>query len=92
MNEFLAAHGVHAETLSPAGDWLAFSITVGKANEIFNTTLHYYKHEKTGNTGMRTLSYSVPKVLRNHIDLIYPMIRYVSEYVLIFLCGLTEQT
>lgn len=92
VNEFLAAHGIRAETLSPVGDWLEFSMTVGKANEIFNTTFHQYKHDKTGHTGIRTLSYSVPEALREHIDLIYPMIRFVSEYALIYLCRLTAQT
>ena len=77
MNAWLSEHGISAQTISPAGDWLAFSIPVSKANELLDTQFAVFEHEETGTQSVRTLAYSVPADLAQHIELVHPTITYV---------------
>lgn len=79
VKDFLSAHNVQAQALSSVGDWLAFSVPVLKASEMFNATFHIFRHELSGNTAIRTLTYSIPDVLKDHIELVHPMTRFVSN-------------
>ncbi|KAI8626087.1 subtilisin-like protein [Xylariaceae sp. FL1651] len=57
-------------------DWITFSTTVEKANELLNTTFAWYQYERGGSPKLRTLDYSVPDELAEHIDLIQPTTRF----------------
>ncbi|TGJ82022.1 hypothetical protein E0Z10_g6750 [Xylaria hypoxylon] len=57
-------------------DWITFSTTVGKANELLNTTFAWYQYEEGGSPKLRTLDYSVPDELAENIDLIQPTTRF----------------
>ncbi|GAW22737.1 hypothetical protein ANO14919_122800 [Xylariales sp. No.14919] len=57
-------------------DWITFSTTVGKANELLNTTFAWYQYEKGGSPKLRTLDYSVPDEIADNIDLIQPTTRF----------------
>ncbi|KAI0405629.1 tripeptidyl-peptidase [Xylaria palmicola] len=57
-------------------DWITFSTTVEKANELLNTTFAWYQYEKGGSPKLRTLDYSVPDELAENIDLIQPTTRF----------------
>ncbi|KAI0430484.1 tripeptidyl-peptidase [Xylaria sp. FL1042] len=57
-------------------DWITFSTTVEKANELLNTTFAWYEYEKGGGAKLRTLDYSVPDDIANSIDLIQPTTRF----------------
>ncbi len=57
-------------------DWITFSTTVDKANELLNTTFAWYQYEKGGGPKLRTLDYSVPDELAKNIDLIQPTTRF----------------
>ena len=72
MNAFLASNGITAQTVSPAGEWLAFSIPVSKANELFGADYTVFTHQPTGQQIVRTLSYSIPSDLQGHINLVHP--------------------
>jgi tripeptidyl-peptidase-1 len=72
VNAFLELNGVNSTTLSPAGDWLGFSVPVNKANEMFDADFSIYKHATTGQESIRTLSYSIPSFLQRHLDLVHP--------------------
>lgn len=74
MNAFLASHGVSAQTISPAGDWLAFSVPVSKANEMFGADFTVFEHTETGKQSFNTLAYSIPTELQGHLDLVHPTI------------------
>ncbi|KAH8108269.1 family S53 protease [Phellopilus nigrolimitatus] len=80
VNEFLAAHNVTAKSISPAGDWLAFSVPVSKANEMFGANFSVFQHEETGKQSVRTLAYSIPAVLKGHIDLVHPTITFENPF------------
>lgn len=74
VNEFLSENSISAETISPAGDWLQFSIPVSKANDLFDADFSVFTHEETGQEAVRTLSYSIPANLVGHLDLVHPTI------------------
>lgn len=72
VNAFLESNGVNATVLSPAGDWLGFSVPVSKANEMFDADFAIFKHTDTGAESIRTLSYSIPSSLQGHLDIVHP--------------------
>lgn len=72
VNAFLQSNGINATTLSPAGDWLGFSVPVSKANEMFDADFSVFKHVASGARSIRTLSYSIPSSLQGHLDVVHP--------------------
>ncbi|KAG2041998.1 peptidase S8/S53 domain-containing protein [Suillus americanus] len=74
VNEWLASYGLAEESLirSSAHDWVTIRVPVGLAEEMLDTTYHVYKHAGTGESIVRTTSYSLPEILHNHVDLIQP--------------------
>ena len=78
VSAWLKDNGVTAETISPAGDWLAFSIPVGKANEMLDTTFSVFRHDESSVETVRTLSYSVPADIAGNIDVVQQTVRYVQ--------------
>ncbi|GJJ09796.1 hypothetical protein Clacol_004020 [Clathrus columnatus] len=76
VDEWLSANGIKATTISPAGDWLSFTIEVSKANELFNTEFSVFTNEATGDQTIRTLAYSLPADLQSHINLVHPTVAF----------------
>ena len=72
VNAFLKENGLTAKTLSPAGDWLGFETTVGKANELFDADYQVFTHSATGARTVRTLEYSLPAELSGHLEVVHP--------------------
>ena len=75
VNAYLSSNGINATALSPASDWLGFSVPVSKANELFNADFSMFSHVATGKQQICTLSYSIPSALNNHVDLVYPTMK-----------------
>ncbi|KAI8969572.1 peptidase S8/S53 domain-containing protein [Trametes punicea] len=73
---WLADNGIEATAVTPAGDWLAFSLTVEKATELLDADFSIFKHQETGETSIRTLSYSIPAELTAHIELVHPTLTF----------------
>lgn len=84
VNVFLKENGLTAKTLSPAGDWLGFETTVGKANELFDTQFTVFKHDDSGRETVRTLAYSVPADLSEHIALVHPTLTYARYTISVY--------
>lgn len=80
MNAWLQENDITATTLTPAGDWVEFQIPVSKANEIFNADYSVFKHESTGKQTIRTLSYSIPEELTDHVAIVHPTTTFVLFY------------
>ncbi|KAF9814359.1 hypothetical protein IEO21_05154 [Rhodonia placenta] len=72
VNAWIIENGLSATTISPAGDWLAISVPVSKANEMLDADFSVFTHESTGAQSIRTLSYSIPTDLKGHLDLVHP--------------------
>lgn len=57
-------------------DWISVSTTVATANKLLNTTFGWYEYEGGGGPKLRTLSYSVPDEVADHVDLVQPTTRF----------------
>ncbi|PCH41060.1 family S53 protease-like protein [Wolfiporia cocos MD-104 SS10] len=78
VTSWLAANNISHTAVTPAGDWLSFSVNVSTANNLFAAQYNVYTHETTGNTAVRTMSYSVPDELSAHVDAVYPTTTFPS--------------
>lgn len=74
MNAWLTENDISAETITPAGDWLSFSIPVSKANELLDTQFTVFQHDETSTQTVRTLAYSIPADLVGHVELVHPTV------------------
>jgi len=72
VNAWLEENGLSATVLTPAGDWLSIEVPVSKANVLFDADYNVFIHESTGRQTVRTLSYSVPQELQEHVTVVYP--------------------
>ncbi|KAF9814365.1 hypothetical protein IEO21_05160 [Rhodonia placenta] len=78
VNAWLSEYGLSATSISPADDWLAISVPVSKANVMFDADFSVFTHESTGKTSVRTLSYSIPTDLVDHLSLVHPTTTFAS--------------
>jgi tripeptidyl-peptidase-1 len=82
---WLASEGVSAQVLTGHGDWVGFNTTVAQAGRLFNASFSTYRHLDSGHESVRTMAYSVPASIQEHIQVVYPMTRCAD-------CALTPQT
>ncbi|KAG9124088.1 hypothetical protein FRC07_012889 [Ceratobasidium sp. 392] len=71
VEEWLSGHDVRITGRSSAGDWLHTRIPVGRAEQMLNTRYNVYRHT-SGNHIVRSESYSLPRWMDQHVDLIQP--------------------
>lgn len=71
VNAWLSENGVASHTISPAGDWIEFTVPAAQAGDLFNAGFSVFQH-RDGSQGVRTLEYSLPVDLRNHVELLFP--------------------
>ncbi|KAF8801356.1 subtilisin-like protein [Phlegmacium glaucopus] len=75
VNSWLQFHAIDSlESVhrSDSGDWVTLRIPVDLAEQMLGTTYNVYRHAISGQEVVRTLSYSLPEVLHEHIDVIAP--------------------
>ncbi|KAF8638577.1 hypothetical protein AX17_002119 [Amanita inopinata Kibby_2008] len=74
VDSWLASFGLGENDIvrSPAKDWVTLRVPVALVEEMLDTTYHVWKHEESGDYLVRTTSYSLPKDLHEHVDLIQP--------------------
>ena len=51
---------------------MAISVPVAQANTLLNADFSEYAWDATGKTSVRTLAYSIPETLKDHLAFIYP--------------------
>lgn len=70
VDDYLTSHGidVSAAERTPAKDYVIVTVTVAQAEKLMDTEYSVYKHVGSGTTALRTLSYSLPTYLHDHID------------------------
>jgi hypothetical protein len=73
VTDFLASQGVSAQPISVHGDWLGFDTTAAQAGRLFNASFSTYHHVDSDTQHVRTMAYSVPAHLKEHIALVHPM-------------------
>ncbi|KAH9830915.1 family S53 protease-like protein [Rhodofomes roseus] len=72
VNAWLNENNLTAQSISPAGDWLAISVPVSQANEMLDADFSVFTHEATGVQSIRALQYSIPTDLAGHLQLVHP--------------------
>ncbi|KAI0728903.1 peptidase S8/S53 domain-containing protein [Fomitopsis betulina] len=73
VEEWLASHGLSGGlSWSPSKDWAIIKTTVALAEEMLDTKYHVWKHDASGETLVRTTSYSLPERLHDHVDVVQP--------------------
>jgi tripeptidyl-peptidase-1 len=73
VSSWLAEFGIQQEI---DNDWITISTTVQTANELLNASFAWYEYEEGGGPKLRTLSYSVPDGVADHVDLVQPTTRF----------------
>jgi len=53
-------------------DWITVRVSVAQAERMLGTKYNVYRHSKTSEDVIRTLSYSLPTILSGHIDVVAP--------------------
>ncbi|CCM03029.1 uncharacterized protein FIBRA_05146 [Fibroporia radiculosa] len=77
VNAWFTENNINATTINSAGDWLAFSMLVGQANNLFGANFSIFTHNASGKKITRTLSYSIPSYLKGHVELVHPTVTFV---------------
>ena len=75
VNSWLEFHDIdplNSVHRSGGGDWVTLRIPVDMAEKMLETKYNIYRHVTSGEEVVRTLSYSLPKYLHDHIDVIVP--------------------
>ena len=75
VNSWLEFHDIdplNSVYRSGSGDWVTLRISVDLAEKMLNAKYNIYRHTTSGKEVIRTLSYSLPKELHDHIDVVSP--------------------
>jgi tripeptidyl-peptidase-1 len=72
VNAWLAHHNVSASAATPAGDWLALTLSVAQAERMLGARYAVYAHPGAADVVVRTLSYRLPRALHAHVDVVAP--------------------
>ncbi|KIK61924.1 hypothetical protein GYMLUDRAFT_165316 [Collybiopsis luxurians FD-317 M1] len=83
VKNWLNWHSIADEELSTESDRsIAVTVPVSLAETMLNTTYHVFEHTKSQKKTLRTLEYSLPRHLHEHINLVTPTTYF----------GMTEDT
>ncbi|KIK60501.1 hypothetical protein GYMLUDRAFT_167978 [Collybiopsis luxurians FD-317 M1] len=73
VKDWLTWHGVEVGALPSASDrWISVNIPISLAETLLNTTYHVFAHTDSDAKIVRTLEYSLPRHLHEHINLVSP--------------------
>jgi tripeptidyl-peptidase I len=72
FNAFANANNLQVSAVSPNGDWVSFTTTVGHANTLFGASFETFTHQAMAEPLTRTLFMSLPEELVGHVDTIHP--------------------
>ncbi|KAI0822997.1 subtilisin-like protein [Trametes gibbosa] len=77
VTKWLKNNNITAQTYSSSGDMLAIQIPQAQANTLFNANFTSYTHGKTNTTMVRTLAYSLPADVSEHVTFVYPTTQFI---------------
>ncbi|KAF1919189.1 peptidase S8/S53 domain-containing protein [Ampelomyces quisqualis] len=74
---WLQASGIESQDISNDGEWINFHAPVKRAEVMMGAAFKTYQSKVRREViKVRSLSYSVPKEIRSHIDMIHPITRF----------------
>ncbi|KAJ7859611.1 family S53 protease [Mycena olivaceomarginata] len=72
VSSWLSGNSIGAKPVTPAGDMLEIKIPVSQANDLLSAEFSVFTHVETGKTIIRTLQYSLPTLLTQHVEFFHP--------------------
>ncbi|KAI0284759.1 subtilisin-like protein [Russula brevipes] len=75
VGSWLAHHGIHPFSISTThgGGWLKLSnVPLIQANSLLGAVYQLYRHVETNETTIRTVRYSLPAALHDHVQMVAP--------------------
>jgi tripeptidyl-peptidase I len=72
LERWLNGHGIFSFEYTLGRDWIKASVPVRQAESLLHSEYHWFVNEDDGGTLIRTLEWSVPKHLEEHIEVIQP--------------------
>ncbi|KAG2011221.1 tripeptidyl peptidase SED3 [Coprinopsis cinerea AmutBmut pab1-1] len=60
------------DTITQSQDTITLSLPLSQAERLLNTSYHTFLHRASNTAVLRTLSYSLPRILHEHVDLVSP--------------------
>ncbi|KAH8992304.1 subtilisin-like protein [Lactarius hatsudake] len=85
VNSWLKHHGVHPSSVSQShgGGWLTVAdVSISQANNMLSASYQLYRHAKTNETVIRTISYGLPVELHSHVKTVAPTTYFSSPRML----------
>lgn len=75
VNAWLEYHGIPAENIAYStggGEWVTIRVSVAEAERMLDTKYNVYYHPASNEKVVRALSYSLPRELHSHVDVVTP--------------------
>ncbi|KAJ7920267.1 family S53 protease [Mycena leptocephala] len=72
VSSWLSENDIDAKPVTPSGDMLEIKIPVSEANDLLSAEFSVFTHVETGKTIIRTLQYSLPAPLTQHVEFFHP--------------------
>ncbi|KAF8174994.1 family S53 protease-like protein [Mycena galopus ATCC 62051] len=81
FDAFASSNGLAPTSISPNGDWVALTLPVSQANQLFSANFEHFTHPSLTEPITRTLSVSLPSELVGHVDVIHPTTAFIPPDV-----------
>lgn len=88
VTDWLNKNGITATNGTLAGDEMIIEVPVEKANTLLAANFTTFIHTETNTPMVRTLEYSLPASLGEHVSFVYPTTQYVLPHLPIRLAEL----
>lgn len=72
VQTWLAHQGISPDSVVQRSSWYIVPVTVEQAERMLNATYGVYYHAQSASSVLRTLSYSLPRELDGHVDVMVP--------------------
>lgn len=87
VSSWLESQGLSPSSLSPSGDWITVQATVRQANRLLQAEFKRYEAEGLDGPVVRTLSYTIPDMVKDHIAAMHPTTACVEFRFRGFICS-----
>ncbi|KAI0740355.1 family S53 protease-like protein [Earliella scabrosa] len=91
VTDWLSGYDLVPQVASPAGDILRVDLPITVANELLGANFTEYVHKDTNSTVIRTLDYTVPNNVLEHLRFIYPTNQFIPPLMKMTPIGVTHK-
>ena len=76
VKSWLLGSGIEFLDIASRGDWIIFKANVSQAEQMMHTRFYIFHNARNGLETIRTLEYSIPEEVKQHVNLIHPTTRF----------------